>query len=84
MTKEESEEFYNKLKTEGMSDADIAESFIWSIDQTPEEEIEQAKAMAQYRKEYWAKMKPWTRFILKSKINYLSCKYKLQELIQKK
>ena len=83
MTKEESEEFYQKRKAEGMTDAEIAESFVWSVDRTPEEEAEQAKAIAQFRKDYWAKYSRWGRFILKSKINYLSCKYKFQDLITK-
>jgi len=49
MTQLEADEFYNKLKAEGLIDEEIAESYIFSVDLTPEEDIEFKKEFAIHR-----------------------------------
>ena len=79
MTPLESEEFYNNLKAEGMTDAEIAESFIWSIKLTPEEEKIESDKFRKFIKDHKAS-KPLYKRLYRSIIkNYLSTKYKLQD-----
>ncbi len=79
MTKEESKGVYAKMKADGLSDEDIADSYIWSWSQTPEEEAEQSKlfkeAIAKHRKEMGWKKRIYWYF----RSNYLCYKYRYQD-----
>lgn len=79
MKQQESEDFYNTLKKEGMSDSDIADSFVWSIDKTPEEEKMETELFKKFIKEHKAS-KPWyNRLYSYFYCRYLSIKYRLQD-----
>lgn len=52
MTKEEADKIYHKLKEEGLTDEEIAESFVFSIDTTEEEDELFRRELNKRRKEY--------------------------------
>ena len=78
MTKEESQKFYEELR-KTYTDEEIAESFVWSIDRSPEEEKELRDAMSAYRKKHYADMGWWKRNTTKIRIRYLGWKYRFQD-----
>ena len=83
MTKEESDEMYIELK-KTYTDEEIAESFIWSIDRTPEEDKEFSKLISEHRKKYYADMSWFKRNKTKLYLRYLGIKYKIQDWYKNK
>lgn len=82
MTKEESEIFYNNLKKE-YTDEEIAESFVWSIELSPEEEKENNRQFKEFIKQRYSNMSFFEELKTKVKIKYIGLKYKIQDIIYK-
>ena len=78
MTKEESDKLYKELR-KTYTDEEIAESFVWSIDTTPEEDAEFSKMVREYRRKHYADMTWYQRNKTKLRIKYFSLKYRLQD-----
>lgn len=79
LTKEESAQLYKDLRADGLTDEDIADSMIWSVEQTPEEEAEISKQLKEFRAKHRKEMGWRKRIYWYFRSNYLCYKYRYQD-----
>lgn len=73
------ESVYDKLKKEGYTDEDIAESFIFPRERTEEEEKQWAAELNAHRKKYWNSLSEEERIKLRKELNELAEKFRKED-----
>lgn len=79
LTKEEGKKVYADMKADGLSDEEIAESCIWSVERTPEEEAKMSADLKAFRAKHRKEMGWRKRVYCFFRSNYLCYKYRLQD-----
>jgi len=77
--KKSNQSVYDELKAKGYTDEDIAESFIFPAERTPEQDAQWAKELNDFREKRWAAMTEEEREKEKKQINDLAEKFRKED-----